>query len=1081
MKYRSLAIIVIIASTTLSLLGPLPNVFALPGGASWDTGYFFGKSLGSAGLDALLNHCGGTTPFDSTMTDKTRFVNRVVSYYTGGCSAGRNSIGARFIMLTMLDRSASAPRSSGANLINDWTAYINGSNIGIKWMTNLTFNYNSGCYSNSGCDNGGEDEYFINADRNGDSLVFYTIGNNKPIYALKLDCGNPVGYSNIILPPPVWSITPTSIADRVSAKPGETITWTHAVKNDGLNATNKPVTYHYQNRQDLVPINGTGSNNTFPSGSANGASNSFKSTYLVVPSDAGKTLCRATSASPKSSSDPGWIESPSPPTPPIPSNCVLILTPSSWSITPTISVNTPTAKPGDTITWIHTVKNNGPNTTTKNVTYHYQNHLGLGEGHGSDLILQIGFGSNKSVQFPSIYKVVQSDIGKNLCRATSASPKSSSDSGWIESVSACVTVSISIPPPVSNDCNPIKVALAQPTTYPAVSHTDPRGRSYYTGPNLVPVRVSINSTTIGTYTTATTINLTTNYTTGDAYTVNFKETTNHVIGYTDNYKTRGSEIMDTSAILVGYKNGSEIMDTSRKITGYTKLGVPIYNYGPRSFSPKKYNQIPVYNYGPRSFVPKKYNWLYSDTTTNYSDGATSSNTSGGASLPNKSIGPCYDYTLTANIGTSFGNKVEPGATVFINPLVGVSPYRTYITHSMNSEWRIIKMVVQPNTQLSAVSGGISSSDPCNYFDPGNIADCSTQASNGSTVFSAAGTPSVSTSSTYTAPDSLAGTKICFAFSVRARAGWDRSSTDDRWSNAAFDPINNCIIIVKKPKVQIWGGDLWSGNFVSGSTSTKNNNTFGSWVEYGIFARGIISGVASGSAFAGQGLANATNSPCSYSTLSFTNVPVGGSNCTGNSGTIGNYANSRSIPDVSASFQITAGTPLATSNLDNLQGVYTANGLTINGGNIKKGQWIVINAPKSDITISGNITYTNEVLSKATDIPQVVIIANNINIADNVTNIDAWLIAKSNINTCSTVSQAAPLTVNECNQPLLVNGPVMAQKLFLRRTAGSGKELASGDPAEVFNLRADAYIWATLRAGSSGRIQTVYVTELPPRF
>ena len=58
---------------------------------------------------------------------------------------------------------------------------------------------------------------------------------------------------------------------------------------------------------------------------------------------------------------------------------------------------------------------------------------------------------------------------------------------------------------------------------------------------------------------------------------------------------------------------------------------------------------------------------------------------------------------------------------------------------------------------------------------------------------------------------------------------------------------------------------------------------------------------------------------------------------------------------------------------------------------------------------------------------------------------------------------------------------MAKQLWLRRTAGSGTDLASGDPAEVFNLRPDAYLWAATRATGSGRVQTMYTTELPPRL
>jgi len=50
-----------------------------------------------------------------------------------------------------------------------------------------------------------------------------------------------------------------------------------------------------------------------------------------------------------------------------------------------------------------------------------------------------------------------------------------------------------------------------------------------------------------------------------------------------------------------------------------------------------------------------------------------------------------------------------------------------------------------------------------------------------------------------------------------------------------------------------------------------------------------------------------------------------------------------------------------------------------------------------------------------------------------------------------------------------------------RTAGSGVGVAIGDPAEVFNLRGDAYLWATAYSSNSDRLSTVSTKELPPRF
>jgi len=329
-----------------------------------------------------------------------------------------------------------------------------------------------------------------------------------------------------------------------------------------------------------------------------------------------------------------------------------------------------------------------------------------------------------------------------------------------------------------------------------------------------------------------------------------------------------------------------------------------------------------------------------------------------------------------------------------------------------------------------------------------------------------------------APDIPAGTHICYVLSVQPHASWD-----DNW----FDSDPACIVISKKPKVQIWGGDLLTRGTRSGpdysvttSTSDRSGTRYGSWAEYGILAKGNILGAASGAAYAPGGLTYnpLVDNACLYSKLSFTNA--GSSTCTGTG--IGNYSNASSMPDVAASFQNISATPL-NANLDaNTSGVYTttASSFTITGSNIGQGKWVVINAPNADIIIADDIKYLNGSFNSINDIPQVIIIANSITINHEVANVDAWLIANKNDSSYIATCDEGGKTINECNQKLTVNGPVMTNHLYLRRTFGSDPS-TPGEPAEVFNLRADAYLWSMSRASNSGRIQTVYTTELPPRL
>ena len=97
-------------------------------------------------------------------------------------------------------------------------------------------------------------------------------------------------------------------------------------------------------------------------------------------------------------------------------------------------------------------------------------------------------------------------------------------------------------------------------------------------------------------------------------------------------------------------------------------------------------------------------------------------------------------------------------------------------------------------------------------------------------------------------------------------------------------------------------------------------------------------------------------------------------------------------------------------------------------------------------------------------------------------IDAWLITTDDgsIDTCNT---PGPLSDRICDQELRINGPVITNKLYLRRTAGTRNDIETerGAPAEVFNLRSDAFLWGYQQSSSNYIAQTIDLTELPPRF
>jgi uncharacterized repeat protein (TIGR02543 family) len=442
----------------------------------------------------------------------------------------------------------------------------------------------------------------------------------------------------------------------------------------------------------------------------------------------------------------------------------------------------------------------------------------------------------------------------------------------------------------------------------------------------------------------------------------------------------------------------------------------------------------------------------------------------------------YNYTLIPGVGTDADNVIESGATIQVTPTVSNQAPPSNPTRSATTPWQLTQLILQPGTSIPNQSGGFSSLGiaPCSYFVGAGVT-CS-PVKTGSSVFDVGGgvhNGDVISANLVTVGELATGSKICFAFSVQPRA-YAMGVQDSRWAHSA----PTCLVIGKKPKTQIWAGDLLVRGNVTTSTTTKNGFTFGSWAEYGIIASGGITGAASGAAYASPGLDINNTTICEAHMLSFANTQEPATSCSGATNTVGHYSSSTNMPDVGAIFPTTATTPIAPSDLNTTSGVYRAvNGNQITGGNMSKGQWVVINAPTTDITITGNITYyAGNDLKSINDVPQVVIIAKSINIAGGVDNIDAWLIAPGgSINTCSDVAFNANLWNGICHtSPLVVNGPVMTDKLYLRRTFGA--ETASpGVQAETFNLRADAYLWAIAHASTKSFIQTVYNTELPPRF
>ncbi len=261
------------------------------------------------------------------------------------------------------------------------------------------------------------------------------------------------------------------------------------------------------------------------------------------------------------------------------------------------------------------------------------------------------------------------------------------------------------------------------------------------------------------------------------------------------------------------------------------------------------------------------------------------------------------------------------------------------------------------------------------------------------------------------------------------------------------------------------------------------STYGSWGEYGIAAKDkaiTSSGAGLSSGYAGRdGVSSA-----GYNKLTFANTPTFG-NFTKNSLVLGGFT----TPSVRGN----RGRISGSVDVNSLStGEYMAGNVTLSGTTLGTGKSVVIRS-SGTVKISGNLLY--EATSDTTRLPQLIIYAENIIIEPDVSEVNAWLITrdKGYVSTCGSIvnmtSWLSGLSSSQCDKQLRVNGPIMAGSLFLRRTYGgrhssparNDDNMHPGTPAEVLNLRADAYIWAYNNYRGSGAIRTMNVKELPPRY
>lgn len=409
---------------------------------------------------------------------------------------------------------------------------------------------------------------------------------------------------------------------------------------------------------------------------------------------------------------------------------------------------------------------------------------------------------------------------------------------------------------------------------------------------------------------------------------------------------------------------------------------------------------------------------------------------------------------------------------------------------------------QYNWQLREAAGGCTPVSSVDKTFPGGTID--------------AGESSVNGSASMAVPDWI-GDKYCNSFGYKwgYYYGIKNSKINSgAWSwqfdNQTYWVHYNaaCRTIAKKPSVAFWNGGLFAGaGNVATSTSTRRQNPFvgilastmpttqyGSWAEYlanvngsvgGNSLAGMIPGLGGVSGLFSSGAAYAWDGSTSSNALS--NSPL-------------------TIQNVNSSVLGYSGVSTNSAVMDRLEAYFKKAATSTQGylsemKNIGDSRIYYVNG---NVEITGNIELSTASKSSIYQLPQVVIFATgDINISENVTQIDAWLISKQKVDTCynkfsvgltqARVNGNPVYTDNNCQEKLNINGPVFAKTITTKRSFGSdGTSNNDTDPlntsnpravpAEVFNLSAESYLWAYAQAGRySSSYTEAYSRELPPRY
>lgn len=842
--------------------------------------------------------------------------------------------------------------------------------------------------------------------------------------------------------PITWNVAPsTTITSPASVNaPNQTITWQHRITNSG-DTTNQTITYRSQNQGYL----GTGVTNTWTASNiANGATRQSNSTRLITQDDVGNTLCRLTTVSPRSSSNSASL----------PSSTACRAIPYNYNLIPSITnlaASTVIESDSKTVDVIGRVSNDGPTKSRTNVQWQLTQ---LRYAPGVTSIPQItgGAGGNPcsfftgeaacapinsgtvaagysfpgSATYPSEGQLNNEPAGTKICYAMSVRPYNQSTGDWRHSQLYCLIVGKK--PKVQVWGGDVSVGKSR------------SGVPYNTSANVI-----------------------TSLTTKEEVSVAETAPAEMITG-----------LWNTGVDASGNKLAANVSDPHWAIDRVYRPS------GSASTCQRGYSST-----GSYTSIPAAANANFQARTV-IENGAMAGQYTNNTSIVGNNPHP----SVTAVVGSNPWNRTSPSAR-----WIGTNQYaQNWSSTGCNDPTRDtpgdfsnaniyafkMRQPIVINSSINLNSVRLTVRGAMDNYVKFYINGCELRATY----------PTIT--GNWQEPGWSAGSVAgADAYVVGGASGCSTGSTGFRHGNNTFE-------------VHIQSTYAMTGLMIDQFTATATANRplaniYGSWGEYGIFAPASIDRMASASGLSNGGTSSAQSSWSNYSFTKKTD------------GTYGQYTSTKqTLPDVTTNFPTASAVVESNWNLSttakgrNIRPATAAPSVTLtanSGVTLGSGQWLVVNAVGKNVTIANNLTYASGPYSSARNLPQLIVIADNITINSGVTRVDAWLIARNAISTCDQqssgsgtgqwlssgsnyTSSSARLVIGpsgHCANVLQINGPVIANKLYLRRTAGSGPNEQAGNPAEIINLRPDAYLWANEWMNPLRAYRTTNVTELPPRY